>query len=122
MRIPRQFEIFQVNLEPILGSEQGGQRPCLILQTNAANIYARTFLIAPFTSKKTDFIHSNEVLIYKSRENGLNQDSKLKIGQLRVVDKVRLIKRLGRLECNYEPAVFQIIDIIFDRFGDFRKS
>jgi len=120
MKTLKQFDIYQANLEPRKGSEQGGKRPCVLLQTNAVGHIARTLLIAPLTSQKIEKIYPHQVLIKKSRTNGLKEDSKLKLDQLRVIDRERLAQRMGALERDYHPAVFQAIDVIIDRFGDFR--
>ncbi len=122
IRIPKQFEIYQANLESRKGSEQGGSRPCLILQTNGPSAVAKTFLIAPLTTKNLEYIRAYQVFIPKSRQNGLSSDSKVKLDQLRVIDRSRLLKKLGELEHNYEPSVFQAIDVMIDRFGDFRSG
>lgn len=120
MKPIRQFEIYEVDLEPRKGSEQGGRRPCLILQTNASAYVAQTFLVAPLTGSQLQRIPQNHVLVLQSAANGLNKDSKIKLDQIRVVDRSRLAKRLGGLEADYIPAVFQSIDVMIDRFGDFR--
>lgn len=48
------------------------------------------------------------------------EDSKIKLDQLRVIDKSRLVKKMGHLEADYHVAVFQAIDVMMDRFVDFR--
>lgn len=120
MKKIKQFEIFEIDLEPPKGSEQGGKRPCVILQTNAVGHIAQTFLIAPFTSKGMSRFYPYQVLVPRSKANGLRADSKVKLEQLRIVDRSRMGKRLGQLEVDYQPAVFQAIDVMIDRFGDFR--
>lgn len=120
MKRIKQFEIHTVDLEPRKGSEQGGERPCVILQTNAVGHIAQALLIAPLTSKQLEKIYPYQVLVRRSQSNGLKTDSKVKLDQLRVVDRARLVKRVGVLEADYVPAVFQAIDVMIDRFGDFR--
>lgn len=116
----RQFEIYRVNLNPVKGSEQKGLRPCLILQTNAVSDVGRTTVIAPLSSKKTEKVYPYEVLIESSKANGLTIESKIKLDQIRVIDKARIGKRLGKLEAEYHSLVFGAIDIMLDRLGDFR--
>ena len=120
MKRIKQFEIYEADLEPHKGSEQGGRRPCVILQTNAVGHVAQTFLIAPFTGKGIERTYAYQVLVHRSKANGLKHDSKIKFEQLRIIDRVRLGKKLGQLEIEYQPAVFQAIDVMIDRFGDFR--
>lgn len=116
----QQFDVVQVDLNPTQGVEQEGLRPCVILQTNAVNTVARTFLIAPLTSKKLNRLYYCQVQIQKSRQNGLTLDSKLKLEQIRVVDGSRILKKMGTLEPFYHSLIFQSIDLIFDRARDFR--
>ena len=119
MKPVRQFEIYEIDLEPRKGSEQGGERPCVILHTNASAHVAQTLLIAPFTSQLRK-IPQAHVLVLRSKSNGLRKDSKIKLDQIRVIDRTRLSRKLGNLEADYIPAVFQAIDVMIDRFGDFR--
>jgi len=120
MKRIKQFEIYQVDLEPHKGSEQGGKRPCLILQTNAVGKIAQAFLVAPLTTKHLERVYPYQVYVHNSKANGLRFDSKIKLDQIRVIDRVRLQKKLGQLEIDYQPSVFEAIDVIIDRFGDFR--
>ncbi|MFH1412628.1 MAG: type II toxin-antitoxin system PemK/MazF family toxin [bacterium] len=117
-----QFEIWKVNLNPAKGSEQKGERPCLILQTNASSDYGRTTIIAPITTKKIDKIYPFEVKIEISSSSGLKQVLKIKLDQVRVIDKNRLIKKLGKIEQKDFNQVQQALEIIFDMAGDFRKK
>lgn len=120
MKRIKQFEIYEVDLEPHKGSEQGGRRPCLTLQMNAGGHVAKTFLVAPLTSSQLEKIYRHQVFVPKSKTNGLKKDSKIKLDQIRVIDRVRLVKRIGALENDYHASVFEAIDVIIDRFGDFR--
>ena len=115
MKKVRQFEIWNIDLNPTKGSEQRGLRPCLILQTNAANKVSRTFLVAPFTTKKLDRVFPFELLLKKDSTNKLKDDSKLLLNQIRTIDKVRLDKKIGTINEEYIKSLFKSIDIIFDR-------
>lgn len=119
MIISKQFEIWRVRLDPTEGSEQRGIRPCVILQTNAGK-EGRTTLIAPLTSKKLEKIYPYEIFISPSSENGLNLPSKMKCDQIKVIDKIRCIKKLGALNKEDSQNILNAIDIIFDLRGDFR--
>lgn len=120
MKKIKQFEIYDIDLEPHQGSEQGGRRPCLVVQTNVGNHAARTFIVIPFTSPKIRRLHKHQVFVPSSKSNGLKKDSKLKTDQIRVIDRKRLKRKMGELEIDYQPAVFEAIDVMIDRFGDFR--
>ena len=119
MRI-EQFEIWQSDLSFAKGSEQQGTRPCIILQSNAVSEYGLTTIMAPLTSRKIEKVYPYEVLVEPSYINSLKLISKIKFDQIRVIDKKRLIKKIGVLEKKYINDVLLSMDIIFDLRGDFR--
>ncbi|MCG2701137.1 type II toxin-antitoxin system PemK/MazF family toxin [Candidatus Parcubacteria bacterium] len=114
-----QFDVWQVDLNPTIGSEQKGRRPCVVLQTNAVSNYGLTTIIAPLTSKKVDKIYSFETEIKPSNKNGLKELSKIKLDQVRVIDKRRLIKKLGEIEEKDFIEILKALKIIFDFDRDF---
>ncbi|MBU2523274.1 MAG: type II toxin-antitoxin system PemK/MazF family toxin [Nanoarchaeota archaeon] len=89
-------DIVLVNLEPSLGSEQGRKRPAVVLQNNISNIYSPTTIIAPITSKIYEKEYPTNVFLNKEN-SGLDKDSTLLLNQIRVIDKRRIIKKLGFL-------------------------
>ncbi|MGN1182073.1 MAG: type II toxin-antitoxin system PemK/MazF family toxin [Faecalibacillus sp.] len=102
-------EIYLADLNPYQGSEQGGIRPVLIIQNDIGNYYSHTTIIAPITNytnhKKalpTHVILDNDVLSYKSI---------ILCEQLRVVDKKRLIKYVGKLDDNLLSQIKQAINV-----------
>ena len=90
-------DIFIANLEPIKGSEQGGIRPCLVIQNNIYNKYSPVIIIATITSKKFTKEFPTNVFILK-KESKLNKDSTIMLNQIRTIDKKRIIKRIGTLD------------------------
>ncbi len=76
-------------------------------------------MIAPFTTQKIDRTYPYEIYISASAKNGLQNDSKVKLDQIRVIDKNRIHSQRGFLEESYHGLVLSGIDIIFDRLGDF---
>ena len=92
-----------------------------MLQTNAVSNYGLTTIIAPITSKKIDKIYPFEIKINSSNKNGLKCFSKIKFDQVRVIDKKRLIKKIGRIEEKYFPEILKALKIIFDFDMDFCK-
>ncbi len=88
-------EIWMLNFEPRRGSEQGGRRPCVIVQTDIGNHApgARTTIVVPLTSRGRGFVFY--IPVPKSRESGLPQDSWANCTQLFTVDRGRLERRLG---------------------------
>jgi mRNA interferase MazF len=91
----RRGDIYLVNFEPSVGSEIRKKRPALIFSCNEANRHLKTVTVIPFSSKvKT--VYPFEVFVRKE-DSGLEVDSKLKITQMRAVDKARLTKYIGTL-------------------------
>lgn len=95
--IIKRGEIFLINLESIRGSEQGGIRPCLIIQNNQGNLYSPLTIIAPITSKT--FTKEYPTNVFISKENSkLEKDSTILLNQIRTIDKQRIIKKVGSLD------------------------
>lgn len=88
-------DIYLVDFAPSVGAEIRKKRPALIISCNEANKYLRTVMVIPFSSK-IDKVYPFEVLV-KKEAGGLDVDSKLKVTQMRSVDKIRLKKYVGTL-------------------------
>ncbi len=88
-------DIYYVDFEPSVGAEIKKKRPALIISCDEANKHLRTVTVIPFSSK-VKRVYPFEVFI-KKEDCGLNVDSKLKITQMRVVDKTRLKEYIGSL-------------------------
>ena len=97
-------DIVRVALDPVRGSEQGGDRPALVVSPDLINRNSPVILVAGITSKKTDRVYPFEVLI--DREGGLGQRSKAMLMQLRAVDRSRIVERFGRLS----PCTMAAVD------------
>lgn len=89
-------EIWLANLSPTKGSEQAGTRPVLIFQNNIINRFTTTVLTIPFTTNMRRAGLPSCVLIVEG-DGGLTNNSVALCHQMRVLDKARLIKKLGRL-------------------------
>lgn len=90
-------DIFYADLRPVVGSEQGGIRPVLILQNDIGNRYSPTTIIAAITSQ-INKAHLPTHVELKAEEFGLERDSVILLEQIRTIDKKRLRSRIGRLE------------------------
>ena len=95
MRI-RRGDVVITNFEPVVGSEQGGIRPALIIQNDVHNEHSPTTIIAPITSKIYSKIFPTNVLILK-KDSRLPKDSTIMLNQIRTIDKSRIKKRVFRL-------------------------
>jgi len=89
-------DIVLVNLELIKGSEQGGIRPCLIIQNDKGNKYSPLTIIAPITSKEFSKEFPTNVFVSKE-DSGLNKNSTILLNQIKTIDKLRIIKKINSL-------------------------
>lgn len=95
----RRGDIFYADLSPVVGSEQGGLRPVLIVQNDMGNKYSPTVIAAAITSRlgKAKLPTHIDVSIADSPFQGLARDSVVLLEQVRTLDKRRLRERMGRL-------------------------
>jgi mRNA interferase MazF len=97
MRSPHRGDILRVRLDPVVGSEQAGERPVVVVSPDVLNEHSPVILVAPLTSRKTERVFSFEALI-EPPEGGLKQRSKVMLTHLRGIDKRRITGRYGRLD------------------------
>ena len=90
-------EVYYADLSPVRGSEQGGQRPVVIIQNNIGNHFSPTVIVAAITAKMAKAKLPTHVEVGSS-ELGLLKDSVVLLEQVRTIDKSRLIQKLGVLE------------------------
>ena len=88
-------EIHLADLNPTVGSEIAKTRPVLVVSNDINNQHAATVTIIPITST-TEKIYPFEVFL-RAGEGGLTNDSKAKANQIRTIDKLRLKRRLGKI-------------------------
>lgn len=101
-----QFEVYLIQLDPTLGSEIKKSRPCVVISPNEMNIL-KTVLVAPMTTKGIHF-PTRISLTFQGKKGQIVLD------QIRAVDKVRLIKRLGILK---EPITDLILKTLQEMFS-----
>lgn len=89
-------EIWLAELNPVRGSEQAGTRPVLIFQTDSINRFTTTIITIPFTTNLRRATLPSCVQV-STGEGGLTIDSVALCHQLRVLDKTRLIRKLGKV-------------------------
>lgn len=88
-------DIYYVQLSPVMGSEQGGLRPAVIVQNDIGNKYSPTVIVVPITSKMSKAKLPTHVQIHKDSQNGLETDSVILTEQIRTIDKQRLKEHIG---------------------------
>jgi mRNA interferase MazF len=94
--IVKRGDIFYADLSPVVGSEQGGIRPVIIIQNDIGNKYSPTIIIAAITSQINKAKLPTHVEI-SSEEYGLNKDSVVLLEQIRTLDKKRLKEKIGHM-------------------------
>lgn len=88
-------DIYYVDLNPVIGSEQGGSRPVVVIQNNSGNRHAPTLIVAMITSKTSK--NGQLPTHYLLKENpALDEPSVVLLEQLRTIDKRRVREYLGR--------------------------
>lgn len=106
----RRGDIFFADLSPVVGSEQGGTRPVLILQNDIGNQYSPTTIVAAITSQidKAKLPTHVEMM---AGDGGLERDSVILLEQIRTIDKSRLMEKVATLNEDLMKKVNQAIEI-----------
>ena len=94
--VVKRGDMFYADLSPVVGSEQGGIRPVLIIQNDTGNKYSPTVIAAAITSQTRLPTH----IKIASDENGLKADSVVLAEQIRTIDKSRLKEKIGHIDDN----------------------
>ena len=114
----RRGDIFYADLSPVIGSEQGGLRPVLIIQNDVGNRYSPTVIAAAITSRLSKNRLPTHIDVCRSdtgdEENfGLSKDSVILLEQIRTLDKRRLKEKMGHLDENVMKQVNDAINVSF---------
>ncbi len=105
-------DIYYADLSPVVGSEQGGLRPVLIIQNDIGNRYSPTVIAAAITSRLSKSRLPTHIDIYADRA-GLSKNSIILLEQIRTIDKRRLKEKMGHLDDDTMQTVNQAISISF---------
>ena len=105
-------DIFFADLSPVKGSEQGGQRPVVIIQNDVGNNFSPTVIVAPITAQvaKTK-LPTHVALPNTLTVTGVARSSVILAEQVRTIDKRRLQDKLGILPASLMPAVNKALSI-----------
>ena len=106
-------DIYYADLSPVIGSEQGGLRPVLIVQNDVGNKYSPTVIVAPVTTNH-DAKAKLPTHCYIGEESGLDTSSVILLEQLRTIDKKRLGHYVGRLNRTHLRQLNQALAISID--------
>ncbi len=87
------------NLDPVMGTEQAGTRPCIVVQTDSANAVSPRTIIVPLTTQvRVELLRSHELL--KPSQSGVIAESVVLCEQIRAIDRRRVVRVVGRLNAD----------------------
>ena len=109
-------DIYYADLSPVVGSEQGGLRPVLIIQNDVGNRYSPTVIAAAITSRMGKNRLPTHIDIHADKV-GLAKDSVVLLEQIRTLDKRRLKEKMGHLDDGMMNAVNTAIAVSFGLGG-----
>ena len=109
----RRGDVYYADLSPVVGSEQGGLRPVLIVQNDVGNKYSPTVIAAAITSKMTKAKLPTHIDVVADNV-GLAKDSVILLEQIRTIDKARLKEKMGHLD---DELMHHVNDAITVSFG-----
>lgn len=104
--VVKRFDVYFVTLDPTRGSEIQKTRPCLVISPDEMNRFIRTVIVAPMTSQGRN---------YPTRVNCVFQgkEGQIVLDQIRTVDKIRLVKRMGRISKQTQADVLRGLGEMF---------
>jgi mRNA interferase MazF len=105
--VVERFEVWLINLDPAIGSEIKKVRPCMIVSPNEVNRFLSTVIVAPLTSTLKKY--PTRVNCFFERKKG-----QLAIDQIRSIDKLRLIKKLGKMN---EQTNMNVCKVLVETFN-----
>ena len=113
----RRGDIYYADLSPVVGSEQGGVRPVLIVQNDTGNRYSPTVIAAAITSQTGKAKLPTHIDLPVEESCGLSRDSVVLLEQVRTLDKKRLRERMGRVDSAVMEKVDAAIAVSFGLTG-----
>lgn len=110
--VVKRGEIYFADLSPVIGSEQGGVRPVVIIQNHIGNKYSPTVIVAAITSQINKAKLPTHVEL-DGKDHGLIKDSVILLEQIRTIDKKRLKEKIGQVNEEMMKKVDEAINISF---------
>jgi mRNA interferase MazF len=104
--VVNRFDVYLINLDPTVGSEIKKTRPGLIISPDEMNHHIRTVIIAPMTGAAKSY-PTRVACKFKDKEGQVVLD------QIRTIDKVRLVKKLGTIDSNTQLGVISVLQRLF---------
>lgn len=112
MSIVKRGDIYYADLSPVVGSEQGGMRPVLIVQNDTGNKHSPTVIAAAITSQTGKAKLPTHIEL-TGQSVGLSRDSVILLEQIRTLDKSRLREKMGRLDSETMTRVDSALAVSF---------
>ena len=109
-------DIYYADFSPVVGSEQGGIRPVLVIQNDIGNKYSPTVIAAAITSQINKAKMPTHIEL-AAKDYGLNKDSVILLEQIRTIDKRRLREKIGRIDDGLMASVNNALSISFGLGG-----
>ena len=109
-------DIYYADLSPVVGSEQGGIRPVLVIQNDIGNKYSPTVIAAAITSQINKAKMPTHIEL-AAKDYGLNKHSVILLEQIRTIDKRRLREKIGRIDDGLMASVNNALSISFGLGG-----
>jgi mRNA interferase MazF len=106
----KQGELWYANLSPVVGSEQAGMRPLLIISGNLLNAYLNVVICCPLTTKIKNY--KGNVILNPDNNNNLSETSEVLTFHVRSVSKSRLVKKIGNVSKEELKLVKKCLDEI----------
>lgn len=113
--------MFYADLSPVVGSEQGGVRPVLIIQNDIGNKYSPTVIAVAITSQSKNNLPTH-IELTESQEYGLPKKSVILMEQIRTIDKTRLKEKIGRLDKKTMDMVNSALGISFGMKDEYHRA
>lgn len=110
--VVKRGDIYYADLSPVVGSEQGGVRPVLIIQNDVGNKYSPTVIATAITSQVNKAKMPTHIEL-DAHEYGLSKDSVVLAEQIRTIDKRRLKEKIGHLDNKLMNKVNEALEISF---------
>lgn len=104
--VAKRFDVYLVNLDPTVGREIRKARPCLIISPDEMNPHIATVIVAPMTTKGRDYPTRVKCTLQ-------GKTGQIVLDQIRTVDRVRLVQKLGRIDKGTQEEVLTILAEIF---------
>ena len=114
--IVKRGDIYYADLSPVVGSEQGGIRPVLVIQNDIGIKYSPTVIAAAITSQINKAKMPTHIEL-AAKDYGLNKDSVILLEQIRTIDKRRLREKIGRIDDGLMASVNNALSISFGLGG-----